>query len=100
MDQQSEREYIENRWEHPALISMQKVGFVFPPGATKTSMINAAYLFTVAREQEIAEIEEEIKVTLRRLESTYIGQPSAAPDERILKRLQLILADKRKGMKQ
>lgn len=99
MDQQSEREYIENRWEHPALISMQKVGFVFPPGATKTSMINAAYLFTVACEQEITDLSKGIALVELEV-AIFEGTEHGPTWECVLNHLTPILADKRKGMKQ
>lgn len=92
MTVQEQRAYVERRYAD--VYAIRKAGFLPTPEMTKQQMIEAAYAFTVARERDIAEREEEIGFV-----TYYLEETEHAVWKRILVRLTALLEEKRKGWK-
>jgi hypothetical protein len=91
-----EEAYVKACWINPALPCMRGAEFKVLPTMTKRSMIHEAYLFTVQREEEIADIQAEIAwLEWSSIKNNSIGNIR----ERILSREQAALAELRRGWK-
>jgi hypothetical protein len=107
---QEQRAYVEKVWDTPICHSVngssrwcvQVYGFgsgfpVLGYGKTRKEAWPAAYAFTVAREREIAELEEEIELVADAANNCFEHHKAAY--SRNYDRLTAILADKKKGMR-
>jgi hypothetical protein len=86
-------------WEKLGLQSLQEAGFVVLPTMTKRTMIEAAYAFTVAHAQKVAELEGECNLLLGLiiLLRAERGDMTAPIYKRTLQRLETALAQLKIG---
>jgi hypothetical protein len=111
---QEQRAYVEEVWDTPIChsvngssrwcVQVYGVGSGFSVlgyGKTRKEARSAAYTFTVAREREIAELEQAVEWIMDCIDMSGVLEPEKGiPEQRlILKTLTAILADKKKGMK-
>ena len=112
----TDEKYLRDRWERIALewgtLERKRYVWVFAGGMfiplrgfkTEAEAWSAARAFTEQREREIAEVEEEIAILNEGVElaaSTDADERKyGIPFKRILARLQAVLAELRRGMKE